>query len=89
MSWFSRRKVEQPKALGPNRLETGVHRSPGLAWLCSELDRRSPEAILDLGSSSTENVRFMSRYTTDLCIQDLFHGVCDESGMRSSAFRFR
>ncbi len=87
MSWFSRRK-SSPKAPGPGRLETGVHRSPGLDRLCSELDRRRPEAILDLGASSTENVRFLSRFTANLCIQDIFHGVCDESGLRSEVFRF-
>lgn len=87
MSWFSRRKPA-PSAPGPSRLETGVHRSPGLARLCSELDRRRPESILDLGSSSTENVRFLSRYTANLCIQDIFHGACVDSGVRSTAFRF-
>ncbi len=87
MSWFSRRK-SAPNAPGPGRLETGVHRSPGLARLCSELDRRRPESILDLGASSTENVRFLSRFTANLCIQDIFHGACDESGLRSEVFRF-
>ena len=87
MSWFSKRK-SAPSAPGPGRLETGVHRSPGLSRLCSELDRRRPEAILDLGASSTENVRFLSRFTGNLCIQDIFHGACDESGVRSEAFRF-
>ena len=87
MSWFSRRK-SSPAVPGPGRLDTGVHRSPGLGRLCSELDRRRPEAILDLGASSTENVRFLSRFTGNLCIQDIFHGACDESGLRSEAFRF-
>ncbi len=87
MSWFSRRR-SAPAVPGPGRLETGVHRSPGLARLCSELDRRRPESILDLGASSTENVRFLSRFTANLCIQDIFHESCDESGVRSEPFRF-
>ncbi len=87
MSWFKRRK-RQPEALGPTRLEDGVHRSPGLGRLCSELDRRRPEAILDLGASSTENVAFLSRYTANLSIHDLFHGACQEAGRRSTTFRF-
>ncbi len=85
MSWFRRRRPE-PDALGP--LQNGLHRSPGLARLCSELGRRRPESILDLGASSTENVSFLSRYTANLCIQDLFHGACVEPGRRSSTFRF-
>ncbi len=87
MSWFRRRRPE-PKSLGPHKLQDGIHRSPGLARLCSELDRRRPESILDLGASSTENVSFLTRYTANLCIQDLFHDACEESGRRSAAFRF-
>ena len=86
MSWFSRRKPIVP-ALGPAELSNGVYRSPGMTRLAKELDRKRPEAILDLGASSTENVSFFSRYTTNLCIQDLFHG-CDEPGRRAAAFRF-
>ncbi len=87
MSWFSRRK-HKVEALGPAVLQTGVYRSPGLTRLGKELDRRRPESILDLGPSSTENVNFFSRYTTNLCIQDLFHGACHDTGRRSTAFRF-
>ena len=87
MSWFKRRKPARP-ASGPSRLETGVHRSPGLARLCQDLGRRRPEAILDLGASSNENLSHLSRYTANLCIQDLFHAACEESGLRSTAFRF-
>ncbi|MEM7355908.1 MAG: class I SAM-dependent methyltransferase, partial [Acidobacteriota bacterium] len=68
--------------------QSGVYRSPGMTRLAKELDRRRPEAILDLGMSSTENVNYLSRFTTNLCIQDLFHGACDEPGRRSEAFRF-
>ena len=87
MSWFSRRKPARP-ASGPSRLETGVHRSPGLARLCQDLGRCRPESILDLGASSTENLALLSRYTANLCIQDIFHAACEESGVRSTAFRF-
>ncbi len=86
MSWFSRRKTSHATP-GANRLETGVHRSPGLERLCSELDHRRPDSILDLGASSTENVRFLSRYTANLRIQDLF-GAAEEQGVRSTVFRF-
>lgn len=87
MSWFSRRKGKV-EALGPAVLQSGVYRSPGLTRLGKELDRRRPESILDLGPSSTENVNFLSRYTTNLCIQDLFNGACHDTGRRSTAFRF-
>jgi SAM-dependent methyltransferase len=87
MSWFQRRKPARP-ASGPGRLETGVHRSPALARLCQDLARHRPESILDLGASSTENLRLLSRYTANLCIQDLFHAACEESGLRSAVFRF-
>lgn len=87
MSWFSRRKPVV-EALGPAQLVSGVYRSPGLARLASELDRRRPGSILDLGVSSTENVSFFSRYTQNLRIQDLFHSACEEAGRRSTAFRF-
>ena len=86
MSWFSRPK-EMAEALGPTKLVSGVYRSPGLARLGKELDHRRPEAILDLGASSTENVKFLSRYSTNLCIQDMFHSAC-EAGLRSQAFDF-
>ncbi len=87
MGWFSRRK-QVVEALGPAELQTGVYRSPGLARLDKELNNRRPESILDLGVSSTENVRFLSRFSTNLCIQDLFHSACDETGLRSEAFDF-
>lgn len=86
MGWFSRRKPAAA-TLGPSELASGAHRSPGMTRLAQELDRRRPESILDLGPSSTENVAFFSRYTGNLCIQDLFHG-CDEPGRRAAAFRF-
>ncbi len=86
MSWFSRRK---PKVdVGPAELQSGVYRSPAMSRLGQELKRRRPSSILDLGASSTENVSYFSEYTTNLCIQDLFHGACDDSGKRSTAFRF-
>ena len=87
MSWFSHRKPVV-EALGPAVLQSGVHRSPGMTRLGRELERRRPEAILDLGTSSTENVTYLSRFTSNLCIQDLFHGACDDPGRRSAAFRF-
>lgn len=87
MSWFSRRKPKV-EALGPSSLQSGVYRSPGLNRLGQELDRRHPESILDLGPSSTENVAFFSRYTTNFRIQDLFHGACQDPGRRATAFRF-
>lgn len=87
MSWFSRQKPVV-KALGPDVLQSGSYRSPGMIRLGEELERRRPEAILDLGMSSTENVTYLSRYTSNLSIQDLFHTACDDPGQRSSAFRF-
>ena len=86
MSWFARRKPVG-EALGPIALESGLYRSPGITRLGQELAGRRPEAILDLGASSTENLSFLSRFTSNLCILDLFHG-CDVPGRRAAAFRF-
>ncbi len=86
MGWFSRRK-SATSALGPSELSSGVYRSPGMTRLAQELDRRRPAAILDLGASSTGNVSFFSRYTSNMCIQDLFHG-CDDTGRPAATFRF-
>ncbi len=87
MGWFSRKK-QTVEALGPGQLSSGVYRSPGLERLGQELTRQRPEAILDLGASSTANVSFFSRYTPNLSIQDLFHSAREEAGRRSTIFRF-
>lgn len=87
MGWFSKRKPVV-EALGPAGLTSGVYRSPGLERLSRELDHQRPGSILDLGASSTENVGYFSRYTPNLRIQDLFHSACEETGRRSTAFRF-
>ena len=90
MSWFSRRRPRSPRpvGLGPPGLEDGLHRSPGLALLSAELERRTTRAILDLGASSTDTVRFLSRFCDNISIQDLFHSVEPRSGARSTIFRF-
>ena len=87
MSWFSRRKAPV-EALGPAELRSGVYRSPALSRLGKELGRRRPGSVLDLGVSSTENVRFFSQFTSNLSIQDLFHAACEDPGRRSAAFCF-
>ena len=90
MSWFSRRQPKAPKPAGlaPPGLATGLHRSPGLGILSAELEKRPPRAILDLGASSTETVRFLSRFCDNIHVQDLFHSSETRSGVRSTIFRF-
>ena len=90
MSWFSRRQPKAPKPAGlaPPGLATGPHRSPGLAILSAELEKRPPRSILDLGASSTETVRFLSRFCDNIHVQDLFHSSETRSGARSTIFRF-
>ena len=53
-----------------------------------ELTRNPPTAILDLGSSSTETVRYLSGFCTNLSILDLFQSASSQSGARSTIFRF-
>ncbi|MCP4660850.1 MAG: class I SAM-dependent methyltransferase [bacterium] len=70
MSWLSRSRF-RGEMLGPQALVTGIHRSPGLAALCRQLDRHKPRAILDLGASSTENLRFLIRYCDNVAVENL------------------
>ncbi len=70
MSWLSRSRF-RGEILGPRALVTGIHRSPGLAALCRQLDRHKPRAILDLGASSTENLRFLNRYCDNVAVENL------------------
>jgi len=70
MSWLSRSRYRN-EILGPHALVTGVHSSPGLTALCARLDRCKPRAILDLGASSTENLRFLSRYCDNVAVENL------------------
>lgn len=91
MSWFSRRRPKDDRKAGeiaPPELSSGVQRSPGLALLSQELAKRPPGAILDLGSSSTETVQFLSRYCDNISIQDLFQSARPPAGARATIFRF-
>ncbi len=88
MGWFfGRRKPQgiQPSSL---ELEDGSHPSPGLEVLWATLRRSPPRAILDLGASSTENLRFLSTFTDNLAIIDLFRGAREADGARASVFSF-
>jgi hypothetical protein len=88
MAWFFGRRRPQgefPEEVG---VTTGPHRSPGLTALSEELDKRRVEAILDLGASFHENVRYMSRYCGNIVIRDLVNAHGDElSGPRASLYR--
>ena len=70
MNWFSSRKPAKG-AREQMDLSTGEHRSPGLAVLVAELEKKRAETILDLGVSSTENLRFLSRYADEVSLVDL------------------
>lgn len=87
MSWFSRRSRRGSEALG-NDPPPGVHRSPGLAMLFDELERRRSPAVLDLGPSVTENVTQLSHLTSELTIQDSFRSSGGAQGQRAEVFRF-
>lgn len=88
MSWFFGRR--KPQGIQPSSLdlEDGAHPSPGLELLWAYLGKNPPRAILDLGASSTENVRFLSKFTDNISIADLFRGTRAEPGTRASAFAF-
>lgn len=96
MSWFKRRKSIDDDSRGgaspgseSRGLLSGLHRSPALAILVDELTRHPPRSILDLGTSSTENVNFLSRFCDQISIQDLFQSTENtRSGSRSTIFRF-
>lgn len=96
MSWFWHRKPAARDSRGEaspgsesRGLVSGLHRSPALAVLAAELARHPPRSILDLGTSSTENVRFLSRHCDQISIQDLFQSTDNaRSGSRSTIFRF-
>ncbi len=89
MSWFNRQpKIPKPAGIAPPGLATGLHRSPGLELLSAELETRRPRAILDLGCSSTDTVRYLSGLCDHLSVQDLFQSSETRSGARSTIFRF-
>jgi len=73
---------------GPTRLESGVHRAPGLATLCDGLAGEKARSVLDFGPSSTENVEFLSRLVERVQIQDLFRSCGGTYGARAEIYRF-
>ena len=87
MSWFTRRK---PRGQKPSSLllENGPRPSPGLEALCRFLASSEEPAVLDLGSSSSENVTFLSRFSEKVTVDDLYRSASGEAGARSQAFRF-
>lgn len=88
MSWFfSRRKPrgEYPAGVGVTQ---GTHRSPGLAALAEELSKRRTGAVLDLGASFGENLRFLSRFSSNIVIRDLVSARGERlNGPRASLFQ--
>ncbi len=88
MGWFSRRGPRQPIDSTPLDVVSGVHRSPGLGQLCREMERHPPRAVLDLGSPSTENLRFLSDTGGNVSVGGLFRGASDSGGPWSALFRF-
>lgn len=89
MSWFFKSGKPQGRQGSAMSFETGSHRSPGLAELCKEMRERSDVDVLDLGTSSTENVQFLSGFTSNVTVLGLFQScVGQEGGQRSDVFRF-
>ncbi len=88
MSWFfSHRKPrgEYPAGVGVTQ---GPHRSPGLAALAEELSKRRTGAVLDLGASFGENLRFLSRFSANIVIRDLVSARGERlNGPRASLFQ--
>ncbi len=90
MSWFFKGRKTQKHQGSSMGLETGSHRSPGLAAICHEMRERGEVSLLDLGASSTENVQFFSGFTSNVTVVGLFQ-ACSGQGansQRSNAFRF-
>jgi len=86
MSWFTRKpKGTQPASL---KLETGPRPSRGIELLCEMVAGQKLHAVLDLGASSTENVRFLAHFSDDVFIHDLFRSASGEAGARSTVFHF-
>lgn len=90
MSWFFKGRKTQKHHGSPMGLETGSHRSPGLAAICHEMRERGEVHLLDLGTSSTENVQFFSGFTSNVTVVGLFQASSGQeaSTQRSDVFRF-
>ncbi len=71
MAWFFSRNKPQGERSRPIGIESGHHRSPGLAALADELDRHPAENVLDLGASFNENLTFLSQWAGNIAIHDL------------------
>lgn len=87
MAWFfSRRTPERPDE--PRPLASGSQRSPGFELVCRRLGRRAPGTILDLGTTSTENLAFLSEMGAEVAIEDAFHSAGGNEGLRAERFSF-
>lgn len=86
MSWFGRKK-RNPRGAEAGQIEEGIQPSPGLELLVQSIRRRRPEAILDLGPTSTESLQFLSKLADEVDVCDLFQDA-SHRGRRSDAFRF-
>lgn len=96
MSWFFKGRKAQKVKGSSMGLETGSHRSPGLAAICQEIREhqeireRGEVSLLDLGTSSTENVKFFSALTSNVTVVGLFQACSGQTvgAQRSEVFRF-
>lgn len=88
MGWLFNRRKPLGTAPGPTRLESGVHRSPGFAAVCAYLAARRDVTLLDLGPTSTENLRFLSAYAARVEVADLFRSCGGAYAARAEPFRF-
>lgn len=84
--WFSRSPARRPSEAG--QIHAGPERSPGFELLCQRIATKSPNAILDLGPSSTENLEFLATLCDNVMVQDLFHSAGEQGGQRSTVFHF-
>ena len=86
MSWFGRKK-QFPRGAEAGQIEDAIQPSPGLELLVQTLRRRRPQAILDLGPTSTESLQFLSKLADEVDVCDLFQDA-SHRGRRSDVFQF-
>lgn len=86
MSWFGRRKRFR-RGAEAGQIDDGIHASPGLELLVQSMRRHVPDAVLDLGPTSTESLQFLSKMAGEVDVCDLFQDA-SHRGRRADVFRF-
>lgn len=86
MSWFGRKK-RFPRGAEAGQIDDGLHASPGLELVVQSMRRKQPDAVLDLGPTSTESLQFLSKLAGEVDVCDLFQDA-SHRGRRADVFRF-